>query len=250
MVFKLVSAFINSYFTLQLLSSNASAAPSPGTVEVPPAAAASAKSVKSIPPKPIVMLLSRAVGEVGDRVVTSREVRIDDAVEQALVQKPSTAGHTFRVLGGQEKSFPSDVTKVLDEWVIDLEAKALSIDPMQSVSRAELSERIKSVQEFWAGKPGWAELEVSPEELRDVVDRKLLVKQFEKLKSDPSLAPISDDEALAYYRKNRSRFGAATFPDVRDGIKGSLSKAQTERRLIEWREVLRRKYKVRNFISG
>ena len=193
-----------------------------------------------------IVLITRAVGEVGDRVVTSREVRISDAVEQALTEKPPTQDG-FRVLGGQERTFPGEVSQVLDEWVVFLEAKALSSQPP---SRTDVSAAVKIVQEFWASKPGWGGLEVSVDELREMIERKLVSKEFERLKSDPQLAPVSDDEALAYYRKNRLRFGSLPFSAFKDNIKAFLVKQQTERRLAEWRDVLRRKYRVRNFIAG
>lgn len=193
-----------------------------------------------------VTLISRAVGEVGEHVVTSREVRINDAIEQAITRKPPVP-EGFRVLDGKEKSFPGEVGKVLDEWVVYLEANSLATQP---AVRSDLAATIKAIQEFWAGKRAWQELEVSNEELKEFVDRKLFAKDFEKLKSDPQLAPVTDEDALSYYRKNRLRFGSLPFSSFKDNIKSFLVKQQTERRIAEWREVLRKKYKVRNFIAG
>jgi hypothetical protein len=195
---------------------------------------------------PSIVLLTRAVGEVGDRIITSREVRINDAIEQAMAGKSSVA-EGFRVLNGTEKSFPGEVAKVLDEWIVYLEAKTLSSQPL---ARGDVGAAIKKVQEQWSAKLAWQELEVSQDELRETIERKLIAKEFERLKSDPQLAPVSDDDALAYYRKNRLRFGSLPFASFKENIKTYLVKNQTERRLAEWREVLRRKYKVRNFIAG
>lgn len=223
-------------FLLTFVAPVLAVTPPAATPGKPPSASHSASFV----------LLSRAVGEVGERVVTSREVRLNDAVEQVITKKPSIP-EGFRLLSGQEKSFPGEVARVLDEWVVYLEAKTLS---SQSIAKSEVAATIKSVQDFWHGKPGWQELETDADELRDIVERKLTAKSFEKLKSDPNLAPISDDDALAYYRKNRLRFGSLPFSSFKDNIKAFLIKSQTERRLTEWRDVLRRKYKVRNFIAG
>jgi hypothetical protein len=186
------------------------------------------------------------VGEVSDRILTSREVRINDAIEQALTEKAASP-EGYRLLTGQEKAFPGEVSRVLDEWIVFLEAKTLS---SQGASKADVNAGVKAVQDLWGGKSTWLELEVSADELRDIIERKLVSKNFEKLKSDPQLAPVSDDDALAYYRKNRLRFGSLPFSSFKDNIKTFLVKQQTERRLAEWREVLRRKYKVRNFIAG
>ncbi|MES2854262.1 MAG: hypothetical protein V4692_00285 [Bdellovibrionota bacterium] len=96
----------------------------------------------------------------------------------------------------------------------------------------------------------WQKLEVSSEELRSMISRKLMASSFSRLKTDPQLSPISDDEALSYYRKNRLRFGSLPFSSFKENIKSFLIKTQTEKRMNEWHEVLRRKFKVRNFISG
>ena len=193
-----------------------------------------------------LVVLTRAVGEVGDHVVTSREARFDDAIEQALNGKaPGPEG--FRVLTGQEKTFPGEVSRALDEWVVFLEAKSLS---GQSMVKGDISSSIKLVQDRWGGNSAWLKLEVSPEELRQAVERKLVAREFERLKSDPQLAPVSDDDALNYFRKNRLRFGNLPFSSFKENIRTYLIKQQTERRLAEWREVLRKKYKVRNFIAG
>jgi hypothetical protein len=204
--------------------------------------------------KPSMTLLSRIVGEVGEHTVTSREVRINDAVERALTDlSPSKAQESGgsagvnSILSGGEKRFPAEVGRVLDEWVVYLEARSLTAQP---ANKGDVVTAIKGIQEFWSGKNTWQDLEVSNEELREMVERKIISKGFVKLKNDPNLAPISDDEALAYYRKNRLRFGSLPFSSFKDSIKAFLTKSQTERRLAEWRELLRRKYKVRNLIAG
>ena len=88
------------------LATSASAAPVEKSVEKP---------IAPIPPaKPALIIVTRAVAEVADRVITSREVRISDAIEQAMTGKsPSSEG--FRVLTGVEKNFPGEVTAILDE---------------------------------------------------------------------------------------------------------------------------------------
>lgn len=209
-----------------------------------------AESKLTPPPPPrtgTINSVTRVVGEVGDHVVTSREVRINDAVAQAINGKPATP-EGYRVLVGQERFFPGEVAKVLDEWSVYLEAKALSSG--ESASKAEIARVVKSVQDLWATKGAWMEMEVGEAELRTLVERKLVAQEFEQLKADPQLAPVSDEDAMAYYRKNRLRFGNLPFASFKENIKAFLTKSQTDRRLAEWREVLRRKYKVRNYIAG
>lgn len=190
--------------------------------------------------------VTRVVGEVDDHFVTSREVRISDAIEQALEGKPATP-EGYRILTGNERTFPAEVGRVLDQWIVKLEAKSLSNDP---VSRTEVTRGVGLVLEKWSGSKEWSALEVGTEELRSMVELQMTAKSFEKLKSDPQMTPVTDDDALTYYKKNRLRFGSLPFSQFKDNIKAFLVKQQTERRLAEWHEILRRKYKVRNFISG
>lgn len=187
-------------------------------------------------------VLTRVVGEVGEHVVTSREVRINEAIEQALSATSRTS--PLKLTAGEAKAFVGEVGRVLDEWMVYLEAQSLSAHVL---SRSETSTAVKRVQEALAAQSAWRALEVSAEELAEMVERKLTAKDFERLKSDPQLAPVTDEDALAYYRKNRLKFGSLPFSSFKDNIKSYLVQQQTERR---WRDVLRRKYKVRNFISG
>lgn len=202
-----------------------------------------------------IVSVTKVVGEVGDRFVTSREVRINQAIQQVLVNEgkspmaldKTASDKASSLLTGQEKTFPYEVWRVLDEWAVYLEAKSLSSAPP---ARGDVNKAIRAVQDHWSGQGGWSGLEVSPEELKEIVERKLIAREFERLKGDASLVPVSDAEALSYFQKNRLRFGSLPFSAFKDNIKSFLVKQQTERRLAEWREVLRRKYKIRNFIAG
>jgi hypothetical protein len=186
------------------------------------------------------------VGEVGEQIITSREVQINDIVEQAVFGR--MPGRTeIRVLHGNEKGFPNDVQNVLREWLVYLEAR--SFDSAE-VSKADLLKAGKTVQENTAGLVVWQSLEASNLEISEILERKLVSKRFLRLKTDSAQVPISDAEALAYYKKNRLKFGNLPFASFRENIKTFLIKQQMDRRLQDWIEVLERKYKVRNFIAG
>lgn len=210
-----------------------------------------AKPTSSVPSaKPAraeLRVFTKVVGEIDGRTVTSREVKINDAIEQALSQK-SSFGDGFRVLKESDKGpLAAAIGRVLDEWMIYLEARSMSA---QAVPKQDVSSALKVVQDLWSEQPDWQELEVSPDELKDAIERKIAAKNFEKIKSDPSLVLITDDEALAYFRKNRQRFGAALFSTHKEKIKAFLLKRQVDERLAEWKDLLRKKYKVRNLGTG
>lgn len=230
------------------------ATPQPGAASTAPAPPPEAEAqtqtqTQTQAPKTKSSLISitKVVGEVGDHFVTSREVKINSAIEQALEKKPASPDNGYVIFTGSERSFPGEVTRVLDEWAVYFEARSLGSTQIQ---KTEIAKAVAVVEERWSGSQAWKDLEVGADELRQVIERKLSAKDFEKLKSDPALSPVSDDEALAYYKKNRLRFGSLPFSNFQDNIKAFLVKTQVEKRLGEWHEVLRRKYKTRNFISG
>ncbi len=200
-----------------------------------------------VPRSSSMISITKVVGEVGDHFVTSREVKINSAIEQAIEKKPASPDSGYVIFSGTERLFPGEVTRVLDEWAIYFEARSLGSTQIQ---KSEIARAIAIVEERWSGSQAFKDLEVGSTELRDMVERKLAAKEFEKLKSDPALSPVSDEEALSYYKKNRLRFGSLPFSNFQDNIKAFLVKTQVEKRLGEWHEVLRRKYKTRNFIAG
>ncbi|MNY60610.1 hypothetical protein D3C86_1971860 [compost metagenome] len=59
---------------------------------------------------------------------------------------------------------------------------------------------------------------------------------------------ITDQEAQAYYDKNRIKFGSMPFSNFKENIKTFLAQQQLEERLRSWFEVIKRKYKVRNLL--
>lgn len=206
------------------------------------------KAVEKPAEKPVEKTVSvtRVVGEVGPRVVTSREVRINEAVGQVVAGLPN-AGGPRKVLSATDAGFPAGVLKVLDEWTVFLEASEIGA---KMADKAEVAKWAKQVADNWKGVGDWEKLEASAAEVREAVERKLAAQAFERLKGDASLVTVSDADALLYYKKNRLRFGNLPFENFKDNIKAALVRGQTERRLYEWRAVLRRKYRVRNFVGA
>lgn len=237
----LISSLIASSTSISIAVAQAQA-PAPAAPKSD--AAPAAKDLQA--PRDTTLSITKIVGEVGEQFVTSREVRLNAAIEQAFREKPATE-KGYAIPDPSERSFAGETSKVLDEWAVYFEAKSLGSG---GVSKSEVSRVVGLVQERWNSHAGWSSLEVGAEELRQMIERKLMAEDFQKLKSDPALSPISDEEALSYYKKNRMRFGTLPFSSFKENIKQFLVKSQVERRLSEWHEVLRRKYKTRNFISG
>ncbi len=195
--------------------------------------------------------LKSASGEASDSVAVAASDEAGSSVaSQNLLKRDfrtSSVGFSGKILSGDEKTFPNNVSKSLDQWMISLEAQSLQANPPQA---GDVSAAVKRVSDYWGNRAGWRSLEVSSEELRTMIERKLLARNFEDFKSNVATAPVSDTDALSYYQRNHARFGNLPFATFKENIRSFLTRQQMEVRMNEWFEVLRRKYKVRNFIAG
>lgn len=248
------------FFFLVIVLTLLVAASEVGSGAVPSKAAAIAPATETkatvkptpVPPpvsmgEPKSVSVTRVVGEAGPRIVTSREVRMNEAIAQVLFPPAAPGEVKKRILDVEDPAFPAQVLRVLDEWTVFLEAVVIG---SKSADKNEVARLTKLVADTWKGFPDWERLEASPNEIREIVERKLSAQSLEHLKGDASLVNVSDAEALQYFKKNRLRFGNLPFENFKDGIKAALVRSQTERRLTEWRSVLRKKYRVRNFVGA
>lgn len=189
-------------------------------------------------------LVSETVGQVSDRVVTSREVQISMAIGSVLFPDEKGAALTEVRPGGAQ--FSKAVTQVLLELVVALEAENFNV---AAVSEAELKEALAKIEKGLAGKALWNQVEPSASEIKSIASRKLIAKSFLKFKTNSMTGIVTDQEALAYYNENRAKFGSSPFEDFRENIKTFLAQQQLEERLRSWFEVIKRKYKVRSLVA-
>lgn len=191
-------------------------------------------------------IISETVGQVADHVVTSREVQISSVVENVLFPGKNKSVSIVEINPGLPE-FQAALTNVLLEAVVSLEAENFNVT---TLSDSDLLAATTKVERAVAGKKYWTKLEVSQAELRKFTQRKLNAKNFLKFKTNSMSGIITDQEALAYYEKNRVKFGGTSFATFKDNIKSFLAQQQLEDGLRSWFEVIKRKYKVRNFLAG
>ncbi|MGE0762035.1 MAG: hypothetical protein AB7N80_02035 [Bdellovibrionales bacterium] len=190
-------------------------------------------------------ILSIAVGQVRNHVVTSREVQINQALEQLLY--PEKKDKPIKILSDTDSpAFSKQVTAVLLEWVIFMEAANMEVS---KASSEELSLAAGRVKKTLSKMPAWKNLRVSSKEMQEALQRKLQAKKFIRFRADSSVIPVSDVEAQRYFEQNRVKFGNLPFGHFRSNIKGLLARQQVERRLKDWFEILQSKYQVRNFLA-
>jgi glutaredoxin-related protein len=204
-------------------------------------------SFVSFAPAATPTVISQSVGQVGGRVVTSREVQISAVLDRILfpTKDAKTAGVIHEVRLG-DAGMMNEVTALLLEVVVDREAESFSV---AKVSDEEVEQSLRKIEKAVEGKAYWQSLEVSSSELKKFVLQKLTAKAFIQFKTNSMVGVISDAEALAYYEKNRLKFGDMPFATFKENIKTFLAQQQLEERTRAWFEIIRRKYKVRNILA-
>ncbi|MEY4617799.1 MAG: hypothetical protein RJB66_2759 [Pseudomonadota bacterium] len=190
----------------------------------------------------LAALVSKIVGKVGDYYLTSREVVASRLLEKELFPEQKVTV----VESGEDPAFVMQVTAVILEKVVSLEAESFSV---AAVSEEDEKEFIIRAKRMLAGQKAWQKLDMSAIELQDLVARKLRSKKFLKYKTESSSLTVTDFEVKEYYEKSRYKFGSIPFESFKENIRQFLIQKQTEDRLREWFEVLRKKYQVRNYLA-
>jgi hypothetical protein len=189
-------------------------------------------------------IVSESVGQVGERILTSREVQISAVIEHVLEPLKGETG-LYQIRPG-DANFSSEVTALLLETSVGLEAESFNVG---QVSDATIKSAVEKVEKAVKGKAYWEGLEVTAAELRRQVSQKLIAKNFIKFKTDSMSSIISEREARDYYQKSRMKFDNVPYASLRDNIKSYLAREQLKERLRSWFELIKRKYKVRNFLT-
>ncbi len=189
-------------------------------------------------------VVSQSVGMVGDKIVTSREVQVSAILEKVIEKNKSDYVPTEMKIS--DSKFAVELNALLLETVIAQEAASFNVG---QVSANEEKATLERVEKTLKGKSSWDALEVGSLELNRMLSQKLLAKSFLKYKTESMAGIITDQEAQAYYDKNRVKFGNMPFASFRENIKSFLSQQQLQERLRSWFEVIKRKYKVRNLLQ-
>lgn len=195
-------------------------------------------------PRPKGELVSEAVAQAGGQVITSREVQISYAIDQAMavpLKKGAPPDRKSWLLKAPSEEFEKHLAQMLLELVVQLEAENFSIGQVSSDDLAAHQKHVDEQMKAWAP---WQNLEASLAEVQQMITRKLRAKNFLKFKMESSGVQISDDEAKAYYEKNRVKFGNYPFAQFKDSIKEVLAQEQLQSKLRDWFEILKRKYRV------
>lgn len=189
-------------------------------------------------------LISTGVGTLRGHVMTSREVQIQNHLEGALYARDDK--DKARMLSLDSKAFGKAVQDALLEAAIALEAQSFNV---VKVTAEEVKGAEKNAMTTLKALKSWKDLKASPAEIQKGIERKLQAKKFVQFRAQSSVLPVTDSEAQKYFTENRLKFGTLPFENFKENIKSYLSRAQVERRLKDWYDVLLNKYQVKNLIA-
>lgn len=192
-------------------------------------------------------VINVAVGQVGDRVVTSREVVMSHFFErwQLASQSKDAAAHApksdWKITPGTDV-FKQATQSLVLERMVALEAENFV------VARVDADAVKGSTKNFLAAMQGstdWKKLEATEAEVQKMAEIKMRAQSFLKFKTESAGVVVTDEDTKAYYEKNRLKFGNMPYEQFKTSIREVLSTQILEERLKDWFEVLRRKYRVR-----
>ncbi|MFZ4402637.1 MAG: hypothetical protein ACOYOK_00925 [Pseudobdellovibrionaceae bacterium] len=175
-------------------------------------------------------VVAESLASAGGNIITRREAEISYWVEKILFS------------ADKKMDIGALTSDLLLEQVVFFEAENFNVG---QVSAEELKKNQDKVEQQFQLLPAAKVLQPTKDELKKIVRRKVLAKNFLELKTKSLSTIVSDDEARTYFDKNRAKFGEIPFENLKENIKTFLSKKQLEDRLTHWFEVIKRKYKAR-----
>lgn len=213
-------------------------------------------------------VVSQGLAVAAGHVISSREVKISYVIDQALAMpldkeiaeksvEPQTAVKNKKkenvkishasvkdqwLLANDSADLQAHLAQVLVEIVVSSEAENFSIG---QVDKDELERWQKHLNEQTHNWSPWKALEVQADELNGILNRKMRAKNFLKFKMEASGVTVSEDEVKQYYEKNRVKFGNMPYAQFSQSIRDKLTQDQTQERLKDWFDILKRKYRVR-----
>ncbi len=191
-------------------------------------------------------MVSQAVAQVGNHVITSREVIVSHIIDQALLLSPAknttVLTHKDWILKEDSEAFQKTLAQILLELVVQAEAENFSVG---QVTAEEMTSHEKHLDEQVKAWQDWKNLEVTSGEVQNALARKIRAKNFLKFKTESSSVQISDEEAKTFYEKNRVKFGNLPFVQFKVSIKEVLAQEQLQDKLKDWFDILKRKYRVK-----
>jgi hypothetical protein len=128
-----------------------------------------------------------------------------------------------------------------------MEADAVRAEAPAASDRQKLEQDVnRLIRGSEAAAGFWKKLEVTAEEKRHFIERKLRAKKLLQFRTQSSYVSVSDRDALNYYQQNKIKFGNSPFDKLKENIKSFLEQQNAEARLKDWLTILQKKYNVKH----
>jgi hypothetical protein len=189
-------------------------------------------------------ILSVTVAQVGDHVITSREVMISSALDQGLLltSQPANKVKLEPLPNIASEPFKNQLSMLILEHLVISEADSFSI---AQISQEEVGKQMQALADLFKSWPDWKTLAVTTNEMEAQTSRSMRAKSFLRYKTESMGLHISEQEAREYYQKNRVKFGTLPFEKMKGSIREYLSQKNVETKMKDWVQILRKKYHVR-----
>ncbi len=185
---------------------------------------------------------NQVVASVSKDPVSFRKVKLDILLEGLIYGANAPKLETLEV---QSQRFQGELNRYLLERVVYLESKSFSL---VQVSQKEVDDVFKKVMTKVEAnstlKNDWSTIDAETAEIKEIILQKLASQKFVAFKSKSSILPITESEAYNHFQASKTKYPGKDFKDVKEVIKKNLSRAQSEERLNDWYDLLKKKYDV------
>ncbi len=190
--------------------------------------------------KPVMKLAA----EVDQKILTSRDVEA-----HYIVTKLMQGATPVLPLSYDTDDFRLSLDQLVVESMVYSEASSFGIAkvPDEEIESAYKTTKQK-INDSPTIKNRWQWLDFSDVQLREKITVRLRSSRLIKYKTESSDSQVGDQEAKEYYEKNRLKFGTMTFENFKPTIKKYIARKNSEERLREWFDVLKKKHRVKNLI--
>ncbi len=170
-----------------------------------------------------------ALAKVGDQVITSRDLQMNLFLNE--IHNPLN----------EYIDRKDPLKELVSEHLMVKEASALLVikldDSEVTQNEAKISQKLKNDRL-------WQSMAVSSKELREHVQRKLLVRNILNLKMPKDLLAVNDEAIESYYMQNKNQLGQKPLAEVREKIIQILKLQKNQERFRDWMSAVFRTHSV------
>ncbi len=185
--------------------------------------------------------INQVEAEIGESLISSRDIYINLAVEQIVFLNKKT----IKLPKLNSKLFKEVVASYIVEQLVFKEAD-LTIDK----ATLEGPRRANKVLKQLKRDKHWKNLRPSLVELQVVINTKHTSKEVIKKRIEFAKVPISDQEVLVYFEQNKKDFAGLGINKFKENIRSLLSQRDIDKKLADWISFLRTKYSPENIASS